>query len=203
MNDSSQSAPLRSHARSNRARLLEQARRLLALNPDSSLDEIAAAAGVARRTLYGHFAGRPALIEALVQEASASLTAALATVAVNTPEPEVDFARFVVAIWPIGDRYRILLALGERQLGADRVRELIDPANQRAIEILTAGQQTGVFQNAVPAPVLNEALSAMNVALLASVNDGVWDGDRIAAATTLLIAAGVPAERARAISSHG
>ncbi len=57
--------PRRSHARSNRVRLLAAAREELGRDPDASLDEIARAAGVVRRTLYGHFPNREALIDAL------------------------------------------------------------------------------------------------------------------------------------------
>ena len=44
-------------AHATRARILEAARRELGRDPDSSLGDIAEAAGVARRTLYEHFAG--------------------------------------------------------------------------------------------------------------------------------------------------
>ena len=60
--------PQRRHARSNRARLLAAARTELSRDPDVSLDEIARAAGVVRRTLYGHFPNREALIDALATE---------------------------------------------------------------------------------------------------------------------------------------
>ncbi|PAZ14854.1 hypothetical protein CLM62_17975 [Streptomyces sp. SA15] len=57
--------PRRRKARTTRTRILEAARRELGRSPDSSLADIAEAAGVARRTVYGHFAGRAALGEGL------------------------------------------------------------------------------------------------------------------------------------------
>lgn len=45
----------------NRARILAAARQGLRDDPDASLDSIARAAGLATRTLYGHFANRQAL----------------------------------------------------------------------------------------------------------------------------------------------
>ena len=65
--------PQRSHARANRARILEVAREELGRNPEASLDEIARAAGVARRTFYGHYPNRKTLIEALAEEAGQAL----------------------------------------------------------------------------------------------------------------------------------
>lgn len=47
--------PQRRNARSNRARILATARRELGRNPDVTLEELARAAGVVRRTLFGHF----------------------------------------------------------------------------------------------------------------------------------------------------
>jgi AcrR family transcriptional regulator len=58
--DAPRRTPQRSDARSYRSRILAVARRKLRDDPDASLDSIAQAAGVARRTLYGHFANRRA-----------------------------------------------------------------------------------------------------------------------------------------------
>ena len=67
--------PRRSHARSNHARILAAAREELSRDPDASLDEIARAAGVVRRTLYGHFPNRQALLAALAEEAAQAVRA--------------------------------------------------------------------------------------------------------------------------------
>ncbi|MEU2166055.1 MULTISPECIES: TetR/AcrR family transcriptional regulator [unclassified Streptomyces] len=50
-------------------RILATARRKLREDPDASLDSISQAAGLARRTLYGHFPNRRALIADLTQKA--------------------------------------------------------------------------------------------------------------------------------------
>src|SRR5919108_2683711 len=70
--------PQRRNARSNRARILATARRELGRNPDITLEELARAAGVVRRTLFGHFPGRSALLEALAEEASKTFEEVLA-----------------------------------------------------------------------------------------------------------------------------
>ncbi|MFJ8634853.1 TetR family transcriptional regulator [Streptomyces sp. NPDC093568] len=193
--------PLRRNARANRARILATARRELGRNPDVTLEELARAAGVVRRTLFGHFPGREALLEALAEEASESLRSAMADGErfVETHPADLAFAGFVFSIWPVGDRYRLLLALARRDLGAERVAEVLAPARARATAILERGQRDGVFHAYLPAEALSAGLEAMTVALLESVNTGVLedDGNRVAVAT--LIAAGVPLERARAV----
>ncbi|MFI1355271.1 TetR family transcriptional regulator [Streptomyces sp. NPDC020898] len=192
--------PLRSNSRANRARILATARQELGRNPDVTLEELARAAGVVRRTLFGHFPGRAALLEALAEEAGEALRGALETgeqLALAGPESaESALAHLSFAMWPVGDRYRLLLSLAQRDLGAERVAEVLAPAREQATEILTRGQRDGVFHTHLPAPVLSAGLEALTVALLEAVNTGALedDGTRIALAT--LIAAGVPEKRA-------
>ncbi|MFD9736499.1 TetR/AcrR family transcriptional regulator [Umezawaea sp. NPDC059074] len=57
--------PQRSHARLNRARILEVARDLLTADGDASLNSIAKQAGIGPGTLYRHFPNREALVLAV------------------------------------------------------------------------------------------------------------------------------------------
>ncbi|MDT3397723.1 TetR/AcrR family transcriptional regulator [Streptomyces sp. B1866] len=189
-------APQRRHAQANRARILEVARRELSRNPESPLDEIARASGVVRRTLYGHFPGRTALLEALADEASAALRGAVAAATRPADPPEYALARFKLEIWKVGDRYRMLLALARRDLGHDRVRELADPATEHTTRLLERGQAAGVFATHLPAPVLGDALAAVTFSLLESVNLRKWDDDGSRAAIAGLVMAGVSPARA-------
>ncbi|WP_427917529.1 TetR/AcrR family transcriptional regulator [Streptomyces sp. cg40] len=191
--------PQRSNARSNRERILATARRELGRNPDTTLEELARAAGVVRRTLFGHFPGRDALLEALAEEASEALRAALSA-APEPAEPESAdraFARFVLSMWTVGDRYRLLLALARRDLGAERVAEVLAPARRAATAILERGQRDGVFHTQLPPAVLSAGLEALTIALLEELNTGELEDDGTHAAVATLIATGVPEKQAR------
>ena len=59
------SQPRRADAKRNVAAILAAAAECLARNPDTSMGEIAAAAGVGRMTLYGHFKTRAELLNAV------------------------------------------------------------------------------------------------------------------------------------------
>ncbi|MFF1674688.1 TetR/AcrR family transcriptional regulator [Streptomyces sp. NPDC058256] len=193
--------PLRRNSRANRERILATARRELGRNPDVTLEELAQAAGVVRRTLFGHFPGRAALLEALAEEASEALRSALAGARLAEPEPaERALAHLSLSMWPVGDRYRLLLALAQRDLGAERVAEVLAPAREKATAILERGQRDGVFHTHLPAAVLSAGLEAMSVAFLEAVNTGDLEDDGVRVATSTLIAAGVPQERARAVA---
>ena len=191
--------PLRSHARSNRARILATAREELSRDPDASLDEIARAAGVVRRTLYGHFPSRQALVAALAEEAAQALADAFTAARDPGDDPPTALARSTMAVWAVGDRYRMLISLGRRDLGQEGIRAALDPAHAEATAILGRGQRAGVFAGHLPAPVLALALEGFLLALLESQ----WaDPTGEAGATAVLLAAGVaPAAAARSVKA--
>ncbi|MGN3960187.1 TetR/AcrR family transcriptional regulator [Streptomyces sp. WAC8370] len=191
--------PQRRNARSNRARILATARRELGRNPDTTLEELARAAGVVRRTLFGHFPGRSALLEALAEEASETLREAMAHAAEVSEPADRALAHFTLLMWPVGDRYRMLLALARHDLGAERVSEILAPARAEVTAILERGQRDGVFPAHLPPVALSAGLEAMIVALLEQVNTGALEDDGTRAAVATLIAAGVPERRAGAV----
>ncbi|MFM9697395.1 TetR family transcriptional regulator [Streptomyces europaeiscabiei] len=191
--------PLRRNSRSNRARILATAREELGRNPDITLEELARAAGVVRRTLFGHFPGRAALLEALAEEAAETLRRTVETGPEPTESAERALAQFVFTMWPVGDRYRMLLALARRDLGSERVAEVLAPAREAAATILERGQRDGVFHSHLPPAVQSAGLEAMHVALLEAVNTGALEDDGRRIAATTLIAAGVPEKRAIAV----
>ncbi|WP_320783455.1 TetR/AcrR family transcriptional regulator [Streptomyces sp. CRN 30] len=188
--------PQRRNARSNRARILATARRELGRNPDITLEELARAAGVVRRTLFGHFPGRAALLEALAEEASDSLRTAIERGVRRSAPADHALAYFWLSIWPVGDRYRMLLSLARHDLGEERVTGILKPAREEATAILRRGQRDGLFHTHLAPAVLSAGLEAMTVALLEEVNSGALEdaGTRVAVVT--LIAAGVPEKRA-------
>jgi AcrR family transcriptional regulator len=187
--------PQRSHARNNRVRILAAARQELARDPDASIEDIAKAAGVVRRTLYGHFANRQALVAALADEATKALQEAFIAALHPGDDPVTAMARMSLASWAVGDRYRMLISLGRRDLGEEGIRAVLAPARAEAAAILHSGQEAGVFATHLKAPILAQAIEAM-LLILIEINASDPSGE--AAATAALIAAGVPpAEAAR------
>jgi AcrR family transcriptional regulator len=191
-------APQRSHARSNRVRLLAAAREELGRDPDASLDEIARAAGVVRRTLYGHFPNREALVDALAAEAEERLEEAFLAARRPGAEPAAALAGLILASWGVGDHYRMLISLARRRLGEERLRAILAPARAEAVAILERGQRDGSFGTHLPAPVLALATESVVLALLETPPSAEWsDPTGQAAATAVLVTAGVSPAAAR------
>jgi AcrR family transcriptional regulator len=192
--------PQRSHARSNHARILAVAREELGRNPDASLDEIARAAGVVRRTLYGHFPNRQALLAALAEEATQAVGGAVDAARRPGDDPPTALARMALGVWTVGDRYRMLIALGRRDLGEETVRTALKAPRTEVAAILERGQRDGYFPGHLPAAVLALALESFALALLeAPPPRPAADASTVA----MLVAAGVsPADagaRVRAV----
>ncbi|OQR64534.1 hypothetical protein B6E66_07980 [Streptomyces maremycinicus] len=191
-------APERHRTRLARDRILDAARRQLGRDPDSSLGDIAEAAGVVRRTVYGHFDGRAALVAGLVEDAARALRRAVPAPPAPGADAVTALARFVLAVWPVGDRYRTLLRLAPQDLGAERVEEVLAPARDMATSIIARGQRQGVFQTGVPPGPLSRALESHLLALLECVNAGTWSDDGTRTATAALVAMGVDGDAAAA-----
>ncbi|MGC0418938.1 TetR/AcrR family transcriptional regulator [Embleya sp. AB8] len=189
-------APVRRrNAQSNRERILAVARTELIRDADASMDDIARAAGVVRRTVYGHFPSREALIAGLAEEARRDILAAVEGARHDRDTPEEAVARFDLAAWEGGERYRLLISFAQRNLGDGGIPAMLAPVRARSIELIEAGQRSGAFADHLPAPVLAIALEGMCVALLQAVNADV----RVTAADQAIacqVALGVPAGRA-------
>ncbi|MFD5908758.1 TetR/AcrR family transcriptional regulator [Streptomyces massasporeus] len=187
-----------SRADANRRRIIDIALAELLRDPDASMDQIARAAGVVRRTVYGHFPSREALISTLVDEAVEALSAAHAAGREDVRDPAEAVARSVLAVWAIADRYRLLVALAQRTVTMQGIRERLAPVRQESIGLLQRGLDEEVFSSPLPAPALAYVHEQMLFAVMEAVNDGLLAAREAGrcAAVTVLTAAGVPASEA-------
>jgi AcrR family transcriptional regulator len=153
--------------------------------------------------MYVHFAGRAALVEGLAAEAAEAIRRAVAGAPAPTPDAAADLARFVLTVWPVGDRYCTLIRLARGQdLTPARVDELLTPARDMATSVLAHGRRQGVFQTTIPPDPLTRAIEAQLLTVLDCVNRGLWSDDDTGAATAALIAAGVASDTAAAKVDH-
>ncbi|MFE2217120.1 TetR/AcrR family transcriptional regulator [Streptomyces canus] len=188
-------------AEANRRHILDVALTELLRDPDASMDQIARAAGVVRRTVYGHFPSREALIGTLVDGAVEAVAAAHAAGREGAEDLAQAVAGSVLAVWEVADRYRILVALAQRSVTVQGIRERLAPVREACTELLRRGLDTGVFVSPLPAPALAYVHEQMMFAVMEAVNDGLLDAEEAGRSTavTVLTAAGVPASLATAL----
>ncbi|MEV6346328.1 TetR/AcrR family transcriptional regulator [Actinoplanes sp. NPDC051851] len=147
----------RSDARRSIDAILGAARTLLAERPDASMEQLAAAAGVTRQTVYAHFASRDALISALIEAAGAEAVAALEAANLDALPPADALCRYLDIGWELIRRYPYLLAtaLARTPPGNEATHTEGAALFER---IVRRGRQTGDFDVALPAGWLTAAV---------------------------------------------
>ncbi|MFF7329801.1 TetR family transcriptional regulator [Streptomyces sp. NPDC008150] len=147
----------RSDARRSIDAILDATRVVLGERPDASMEEIAAAAGVTRQTVYAHFSSRETLLSALVETAAAEYDALLDEAGLDTAPPVEALTRFLAAGWRFLDRYPILLNPGTTRIPRPDPdpHDVVPPRLERLVQ---RGQETGEFTPAHPASWLTAAV---------------------------------------------
>ncbi|UNX55483.1 TetR/AcrR family transcriptional regulator [Georgenia sp. TF02-10] len=139
----------RADAQRNRAKILAATVTAIRKNPDASVADIAAEAGVGRMTLYGHFQTRAELIEAALVESLERAEDVLSEVPLDG-DARAAFQRLVSSSWMFVDQSRALLATAQKELSAARIRELHEKAEARMRDLLLRGQREGAFRIDLP-----------------------------------------------------
>src|SRR5882672_7257752 len=115
----------RADARRNIAAILGAATDCLARDPEMSIADIAAAAGVGRITLYGHFKTRAELVDAVLVRTVESAHATLDRVDL-AGDPAQALTGLVTSSWRIVEQFRGVLRAAQRELPPDRIRDIHD-----------------------------------------------------------------------------
>ena len=181
-----------------RNRILDVALEVLGQNPDAGMGDIASAAGVVRRTVYGHFPTRTDLIRSLTQQAVNEVAAVLTEANASDGAAEAVWVDFIAGLWPLTDRYRVLLALRRGEYG-EEIHALLAPVDQILADLVQRGQESEVFGRHLPADILSQIAYAAVFAIADNDLSNRNVGARAATITSLLIL-GVPEARARALA---
>jgi len=183
-----------------RDRILDVALDVLGENPDAGMGDIASAAGVVRRTVYGHFPSRLDLVRTLTERAVAEMTAVLADVNASGAEADAKWAEFIACVWPVAHRYRVLLALRRGEYG-QAIHSLLGPVDELLADLVKRGQDSDVFARHLPAAILSKVAYGAVFAIADSDQSNGTLGARAATITSLLML-GVPETRAIALAGN-
>ena len=174
----------RADARQNAARILDAAVSCLARDPQATMAEVAAAAGVGRVTVYAHFASRESLVEAALVHLLDRGERVLDQVDL-AGEPLAALASLVDAGWLLMAEAGSVLRAAQDVLPHGRVQELHAGPAARVTELVERGQRTGAVRSDLPATWLTSALHH----LLKGVADDVARGAVDAADAPRLVVA--------------
>jgi AcrR family transcriptional regulator len=161
----------RRDAAENREALLEAARVLLNRDPATSLESIATYAGLSRRTMYGHFPNRDALLAALAETGTRRVVEAVA--AVDHADPVVRLALIAAAAW---DHVAAIRAMTVMTLSSGRmtiVERGLAPLRLRIADTLTEGAGRGLRDDIPPARLARIVEDAVIALFPTTIRDGL------------------------------
>jgi AcrR family transcriptional regulator len=182
-----------------RNRIVDVALEVLGRSPDAGMNDIAEAAGVVRRTVYGHFPTRADLVRTLAERAIGEIESALSEVdSANTPA-DAKWVDFVARLWPLAHRYRVLVALRRGEYGHE-IHALLGPVDTTLATLVQRGQDSGTFGSHLAADILSQiaygAVFSIADADLADADSAPEKVGARAATITSLLILGVPESRA-------
>lgn len=129
--------------------IVAAATRVLATDPDASINEIAKAAGVGRVTLYGHFDSRATLVREVVDRAIAQTDEAMGRMDLGG-DPRDALGRMLEATWHLTHRFGALVVAGSQVLPPDEMRRAHEGPMTRARGVLERGRDIGEFRDDMP-----------------------------------------------------
>ncbi|EPD85801.1 hypothetical protein HMPREF1529_00813 [Microbacterium sp. oral taxon 186 str. F0373] len=148
-------APLRrprKDAAANRAGILQAAATTLALDPSASIDQIARAAGLSRRALYGHFDDRQALLTELIAAGAQRFNAIASSL--DEPHPPLALARLTAALWTEAAHVQVAAALALDEAHLEQTATALAPLRRALVGVVRAGQDDGTLRVDMAAPTL-------------------------------------------------
>ena len=163
----------RRDATANREAILAAAAAALNEDIDTTLESIAARAGLTRRAIYGHFSTRDDLLVDVFTRGAARLAALLEPV--SHPDARVEIALFGATLWAEVEHIRVSAALAVRGPHRELVGTALDPARgrlRRTVERgMAAGQiRTDIDRETVTRLIENAAVSVLDEATRAKLS---------------------------------
>ncbi|MFF5289862.1 TetR/AcrR family transcriptional regulator [Paractinoplanes globisporus] len=133
-----------------RAAVLTAAIDLLARRPQANMAEIAAAAGVARQTVYAHYPSRDTLVSAILEHVTGETIAVFDRLDIGGLAPPDALGRWVDASWQVLARYPILLTEAVSRPPAADEPGRHQPITGLLVRILERGRADGQFDDGRP-----------------------------------------------------
>lgn len=172
----------------NRAGILDAARSTLAADPRASIDVIARSAGLSRRTLYGHFDDREALIRELISVGAQRFNAIAESV--TDDDARIALARLAARLWQEAAHVQVAAALALDEAHVEHTADALAPLRRTVAALVRRGQDDGSFRTDLAAPTLARLIEEV-ARTVVSRTDAASSGAANLAVRTLLSVAGL------------
>lgn len=180
----------------NRAGILDAARATLASDPRASIDVIARSAGLSRRTLYGHFDDRDALIRELIVSGAQRFNAIAESV--TDADPRIALARLAARLWQEAAHVQVVAAIALDEAHVEHTADALAPLRRSVAALVQRGQDDGSFRTDLTAPILARLIEEV-ARTVVSRTDASSTGAANLAVRTLLSVAGLSWREADAL----
>ena len=161
----------RADAERSSSTVLAAAVELLGRRPQAGMEEIAAAAGVARQTVYAHYSSRDRLLAAVIDHLTVEVVAVFDGLDVDSGSALDALSRWVEAAWQVLVRYPILLTDAVALPPGDEYRRHL-PISERLVQVLDRGRREGDVDDEPPVSWLVSAIVGLGHAAAQEVAAG-------------------------------
>jgi len=165
----------RRDAAENRDAILAAAAIALNRDPDSTLEAIAAEAGLSRRALYGHFANRDELLLELITRRAARISTRLTVV--DQGDSRVAIAQIGGGLWREIENVRVMANFAVRGPFMALVGEALAPTRSLLLEVVTRGIAQKQLRQDVDAALLARLIEGAALAVLEEASRTPLDND--------------------------
>lgn len=177
---------LRKDAAANRAGILRAAAATLAIDPTASIDQIARAAGLSRRALYGHFDDRQALLSELISTGAQRFNVIASSV--DEPHPPLALARLTAGLWAEAAHVQIAAALALDDTHLEHTAMALAPLRRTLAAIVRSGQDDGTLRTDIAAPTLARLIEEVARTVVSRTDAASIGAENLAVRTLLSIA---------------
>jgi AcrR family transcriptional regulator len=167
------------------AAVLDAAVRVLGKRPEAGMEEVATAAGVTRQTVYAHFPSRQALLDAVIEQITVEVVAAIDAANLNAGSATEALMRWLDTSWHILERYPLLTHPSVAVTDPQESHERHKPISGRLHQLICRGQDAGEFDRELSPGWLLAATMALGHAA----------GDEVAAGRLTSMQAGAALRR--------
>ncbi|MFF5233607.1 TetR/AcrR family transcriptional regulator [Dactylosporangium sp. NPDC000521] len=180
--------PRRADAQRNVDAILDAALTRLSADPSASIADIAAAAGVGRMTLYGHFRTRADLVDALLARLLEHSNQVLDKVDVDGP-PAAALSDLIASAWQLVHQFHSVLLAAQSEMPEERIRAHHDQPMHRVSLLIERGRAAGEFRQDISASWMVAVFYSVLHTAAAECAAGRLDADDAARTITATILA--------------